>query len=132
MVNFFFNEIIKRGLDLDLKLFARRQCCVERASFNLRDSGQRHRSVRREQNFLIFSAVDVTEVRKWRSLVGRQIVIDMHHAFVAALSCHQLGNLPRVHSDPFDRLLIAQSLVDDIPIVSVDEAFDSYGVTRIW
>jgi PIN domain nuclease of toxin-antitoxin system len=43
-----------------------------------------------------------------------------------------LTTLASHHSDPFDRLLIAQSLVDDIPIVSVDEAFDSYGVTRIW
>ena len=43
-----------------------------------------------------------------------------------------LTTLASHHSDPFDRLLIAQSLVDDIPIVSVDEVFDSYGVTRIW
>ena len=36
------------------------------------------------------------------------------------------------HRDPFNRLLIAQSLVEGIPIVSVDEAFDPYGVTRLW
>lgn len=40
--------------------------------------------------------------------------------------------LPWHHKDPFDRLLIAQSLVEGIPIVSVDVAFDPYGVTRIW
>ena len=36
------------------------------------------------------------------------------------------------HGDPFDRLMIAQSLVEGIPIVSVDVAFDPYGVTRLW
>ena len=40
--------------------------------------------------------------------------------------------LPRHHGDPFDRLLIAQSLVEGISIVSIDAQFDAYGVTRIW
>jgi PIN domain nuclease of toxin-antitoxin system len=40
--------------------------------------------------------------------------------------------LPRHHKDPFDRLLIAQAQIEGIPIVSVDAAFDPYGVTRIW
>ena len=40
--------------------------------------------------------------------------------------------LPPHHKDPFDRLMIAQALVDGTPIVSADVAFDSYGVTRIW
>jgi PIN domain nuclease of toxin-antitoxin system len=36
------------------------------------------------------------------------------------------------HKDPFDRMIIAQALVDGIPVVSVDSAFDPYGITRIW
>ena len=40
--------------------------------------------------------------------------------------------LPLHHRDPFDRVLIAQSLLEDIPIISVDALFDAYGVTRIW
>lgn len=40
--------------------------------------------------------------------------------------------LPTHHKDPFDRMMIVQSLVDSIPIVSIDAVFDSYGVTRIW
>ena len=36
------------------------------------------------------------------------------------------------HKDPFDRLLIAQAIVEDIPIISVDRAFDDYPVRRIW
>lgn len=42
------------------------------------------------------------------------------------------STLPPHHKDPFDRLLIAQALVEGIPIVSVDVAFDPYGITRIW
>jgi PIN domain nuclease of toxin-antitoxin system len=43
-----------------------------------------------------------------------------------------LVNLPHHHKDPFDRLLIAQSMVEGIPIVSVDKKFDSYPISRIW
>jgi len=42
------------------------------------------------------------------------------------------STLPPHHKDPFDRLMIAQALVERILIVSVDVAFDPYGVTRIW
>lgn len=40
--------------------------------------------------------------------------------------------LPFHHRDPFDRLLIAQALVEDIPLVGVDTVFDAYGVRRLW
>ncbi len=40
--------------------------------------------------------------------------------------------LPFHHRDPFDRLLIAQSLVEKVPIISADSAFDLYPVSRYW
>nr|VFK26973.1 MAG: PIN domain nuclease, a component of toxin-antitoxin system (PIN domain) [Candidatus Kentron sp. MB]VFK31233.1 MAG: PIN domain nuclease, a component of toxin-antitoxin system (PIN domain) [Candidatus Kentron sp. MB]VFK75407.1 MAG: PIN domain nuclease, a component of toxin-antitoxin system (PIN domain) [Candidatus Kentron sp. MB] len=40
--------------------------------------------------------------------------------------------LPFHHRDPFDRLIIAQALVEEIPVVSVDLLFDGYGVERVW
>ena len=43
-----------------------------------------------------------------------------------------LTTLPLHHRDPFDRLLIAQAMVEAIPILSVDTAFDAYPVTRMW
>ena len=42
------------------------------------------------------------------------------------------GALPMHHRDPFDRLLIAQSLTLNAPILSADNIFDRYGVQRIW
>ncbi len=40
--------------------------------------------------------------------------------------------LPPHHKDPFDRLLIAQALIEKRPLVSADAVFDQYGVTRLW
>jgi PIN domain nuclease of toxin-antitoxin system len=44
----------------------------------------------------------------------------------------QSGRLPLHHKDPFDRLLVAQSLDLGIPILSCDEFLDRYGVRRVW
>jgi PIN domain nuclease of toxin-antitoxin system len=43
-----------------------------------------------------------------------------------------IETLPPHHKDPFDRLLIAQSLLETIPVVSADVLLDQYGVTRLW
>ena len=43
-----------------------------------------------------------------------------------------LIGLPFHHRDPFDRFMIAQAIVEDIPIVSNDATFDSYPVRRLW
>lgn len=40
--------------------------------------------------------------------------------------------LPFHHRDPFDRLLISQSISEDIEIVSADEMFDAYLSNRLW
>lgn len=49
---------------------------------------------------------------------------------LASLSA--VSTLPLHHRDPFDRLLIAQAIVDDIPIVTRDSAFSDYPVQIIW
>ena len=43
-----------------------------------------------------------------------------------------VATLPFHHRDPFDRLLIAQSFVEPMPVVSADAMFDRYNVNRIW
>jgi PIN domain nuclease of toxin-antitoxin system len=43
-----------------------------------------------------------------------------------------LIGLPYHHRDPFDRLLVAQALVEGMPVVSGDTALDPYPVTRLW
>jgi PIN domain nuclease of toxin-antitoxin system len=55
----------------------------------------------------------------------RAMPISMRHAEVA-------GRLGIAHKDPFDRLLIAQSLIEDMPLVSNETVFDQTGARRIW
>lgn len=43
-----------------------------------------------------------------------------------------LATLPHHHRDPFDRLMIAQALAEGWEVVSSDNQWDAYGVTRIW
>ena len=51
---------------------------------------------------------------------------------ITVLHIKRVSDLPPVHRDPFDRLLVAQSLADGLPIISSDRAFDMYDIERIW
>ena len=42
------------------------------------------------------------------------------------------GSLPGHHRDPFDRMLIAQAILEDCVLVSSENLFDSYGIERLW
>ncbi len=44
----------------------------------------------------------------------------------------KINSLPNFHKDPFDRLLIAQSLVEDLSLITVDGAIAQYPVKTIW
>jgi PIN domain nuclease of toxin-antitoxin system len=51
--------------------------------------------------------------------------INLPHALLA-------GRLALAHKDPFDRLLIAQALLDNLALVSNEAIFDAAGVSRVW
>jgi PIN domain nuclease of toxin-antitoxin system len=51
--------------------------------------------------------------------------ITMAHAEAA-------GRLRDPHKDPFDRMLIAQALLENLTLVSNETVFDRFGVTRLW
>jgi PIN domain nuclease of toxin-antitoxin system len=42
------------------------------------------------------------------------------------------GALPGPHRDPFDRMLIAQAMLEDLVLISNERAFEGYGVRRLW
>jgi len=44
----------------------------------------------------------------------------------------QVANLPELHRDPFDRIIIAQSQVEKMPIVTVDSLMTQYPIDIIW
>jgi PIN domain nuclease of toxin-antitoxin system len=73
-------------------------------------------------------AYEPYEVFFQRAILGNGfIILPVEPRHTAAL----IG-LPFHHRDPFDRLLVAQALVEKVPLVSGDLALDSYGVTRLW
>jgi len=43
-----------------------------------------------------------------------------------------VATLPLHHRDPFDRLIIAQGIVENLPIISADAIFDAYPIQRVW
>lgn len=45
---------------------------------------------------------------------------------------NQLETLPWLHRDPFDRMLVAQALVEGVPLVTCDEAISQYPIQVIW
>ena len=55
------------------------------------------------------------------------IILPIHPKHTATLT-----SLPFHHRDPFDRLIIAQAMVERIPVISGDGAFAAYPVTCIW
>ena len=55
----------------------------------------------------------------------RELPIHFSHAL-------EVQSLPPVHGDPFDRMLAAQSIMENMPIISSDSIFDEYKVKRIW
>ncbi len=72
---------------------------------------------------------------KWDLQTFIKLSIDKHLLNLLPIALdhiYKTQSLPFHHRDPFDRLLIAQSLVQNIPIVSSDSVFEAYGVSRIW
>ena len=51
--------------------------------------------------------------------------INEHHAKLA-------GELPLIHRDPFDRMLVAQAMLEQLVIVSSDAEIPRYGVPVVW
>ena len=51
---------------------------------------------------------------------------------VTISDAQRAGSLPGHHRDPFDRMLIAQAMAEDLVLVSNETLFDRYGVRRLW
>ncbi|MGA3372184.1 MAG: type II toxin-antitoxin system VapC family toxin [Terracidiphilus sp.] len=51
---------------------------------------------------------------------------------IDSASALRAGRLRAEHKDPFDRMIAAQALALDVPVLSPDPQFDQFGVRRIW
>jgi PIN domain nuclease of toxin-antitoxin system len=100
--------------------------------------------IRSNDNRALVSAVSAWEIAT-KVRLGKLPAASLVQSFVADLTRHRIeildvtaehgiraGLLPGPHKDPFDRMLIAQAIAENIPIVSNDRALDGYGINRLW
>lgn len=69
----------------------------------------------------------------YRQWMNKAIVdLDLTILPVTVEYADRQAGLPSHHKDPFDRLIISQALVEDVPVICADAIFDAYGVKRLW
>lgn len=56
----------------------------------------------------------------------------IHWLPIAQTHCQQITTLPRHHGDPFDRMLIAQALVEEMTLMTADAKIHQYAVPTLW
>jgi len=101
--------------------------------------------IKDHDNISLVSAVSAWEIATKFRLGRLPVAEDLIRNFVEELKRERFevlavtaehgiraGLLPGPHQDPFDRMLIAQALSENVPIVSNDRALDGYGVKRLW
>ncbi len=93
------------------------------------------------QNQIVISAATLWEIVIKRGLGKLQFPEDLEEVAreedfvvlpITFAHLRALDGLPRLHRDPFDRLLIAQAMAEGIPILTDDRRFASYGVGVFW
>jgi PIN domain nuclease of toxin-antitoxin system len=107
-------------------------------------SRKAHRAIASRENQVFVSAASAWEIAtkvrlgrlEWPAVAGtvngyvleqgfRALPISLGHA-------ERAGQLRVAHRDPFDRMLVAQALSEDLWLASSEDLFDSFGVKRYW
>lgn len=96
-------------------------------------------------NHVLVSPVSAFEISTKSRMGKLEFETDLAHEFVRLTGAHGLDELPisaahaqqagtfgYTHKDPWDRLLAAQSLVERIPLVTIDPFFSTIGITTFW
>ncbi len=69
----------------------------------------------------------------FKKIVTRQIEINNYHVLnIKPEHTFHLSNLELFHKDPFDRIIISQAIVEDMPIISKDKYFKNYNIEVVW
>lgn len=93
------------------------------------------------QHEVLVSTVSGWEITIKRALGKLEAPLELGKAIVEAgfvprpptfVDCERLSELPPHHRDPFDRMLVAQALVEGIPLVTRDTTLGRYGVQIVW
>jgi PIN domain nuclease of toxin-antitoxin system len=101
--------------------------------------------IEQKSNLALVSAASAWEIATKVRLGRLPAAADLIQDFVMQLARERIeildvtadhgiraGSLPGPPKDPFDRMLIAQALAENIPILSNDRALDGYGANRVW
>jgi PIN domain nuclease of toxin-antitoxin system len=68
----------------------------------------------------------VRDLGEWMTKAGfEELPIFIGHA-------QKAGAWPQDHKDPFDRMLAAQSVIEDVPLISSDRALRTFGIQLLW
>ena len=102
-------------------------------------------AIESRENTVLFSAVSALEIAIKVSIGKLRVPnppAEFVISYVDALSMTSLpvyqthalhvAELPRHHRDPFDRLLVAQSQIENVPLMTADAAFAAYDLELIW
>ncbi len=92
-------------------------------------------------NRLEMSAISLTEIALKHSIGKLDIPADMASEAVRDMRlnlipytpqhAYSFFRVPRLHLDPFDRMIIATALAEDLPIVTSDRHFAQYGDLKV-
>ena len=108
-------------------------------------SAPARRAIGNEENAVMVSAVSAWEIAtkvRLGKLTGAEelernyldVMDDAGYTLLAidTEAALRAGRLAADHRDPFDRMIAAQALALDIPVVSPDVVFEQFGVRRLW
>ena len=98
-----------------------------------------------KENRLFFSAASLWEIcikkslgkislkNGWFHTIQKELEINtIQWLPIEMAHCVEVAELPFHHRDPFDRMLIAQTIVEDLQLLSRDRCLSDYAIERIW
>ena len=101
--------------------------------------------IRKRDNEIYFSAGSAWEIAIKTGLGRLSIQGELEHFLIDQLSVNQMlalpitlshaactRQLPAIHKDPFDRILIAQSILEKMSLITRDRIMKEYDVTVVW
>ena len=96
-------------------------------------------------NEILLSAAVVWEIGIKATIGKIHLRKDLDHLIAETFQCYnfiplaitiphviRMNSLPEIHRDPFDRVLVAQSIAEDMPLITADPTIKKYKIKTIW
>lgn len=70
---------------------------------------------------------------KWMQQIDEEMTANgIQWLPIAKEHCQQVTTLPHLHGDPFDRLLIAQAMVEQMTLMTANDKITRYAIPTVW